>query len=73
MSKLIGDSNTSQSAASFGQGYIQADEHLWDLELMRRQAHGTLAEIFGEDVLQHDKLVRTLGISNLAERALETL
>ena len=52
---------------------MQADEHLWDLEIMRRQAYGTLAEIYGEEELQHDMLVRTIGIAGLAQKALETL
>jgi hypothetical protein len=35
---------------------------------MRRQAYGTLAEIYGnEESVQHDMLVRTLELKNLAE------
>ena len=73
-SKVIGNSETDQSVASFGQGYAQADDNLWDLELMRRQAYGTLAEIYGnEESVQHDMLVRTLELKSLAEQALQGL
>jgi penicillin G amidase len=43
-------------------GYVHAQERLFQMEMIRRVATGTLAEIFGSDLLYVDKLFRTLGI-----------
>ena len=47
----------------FAMGYIHARERLWQMDLYRRIAEGRLAEIFGKDVLEYDKLFRTIGIN----------
>lgn len=44
-------------------GYAIASDRLWQAELYRRQARGTLAEIFGSSQLSTDILMRTLGYS----------
>jgi len=51
-----------QSDAYFALGYAHAQERLFQMEMIRRLATGTLAEIFGEDLIKTDKLFRTLGI-----------
>jgi len=45
-------------------GYAVATDRLWQAELYRRQARGRLAEIFGEDQLETDVFMRTLGYSD---------
>lgn len=42
----------------FAQGYLAAKDRLFQFELWRRQATGTLAEILGEKELERDKGVR---------------
>jgi penicillin amidase len=51
----------------FGQGYVAAQDRLTQLEMYRRDARGTLAEIRGEGELQHDQQMRRRGYST-AER-----
>ncbi len=55
----------------FGQGYVHAQERLWQLELMRRLAHGRLAEIVGSLAFDTDRLVRILGLGRAARNDLE--
>jgi len=43
-------------------GYVHAQERLFQMEMIRRVASGTLSEILGPDLLSVDKLFRTLGI-----------
>lgn len=44
-------------------GYAVATDRLWQEELYRRQARGTLAEIFGASQLPTDVFMRTVGYS----------
>src|SRR5687767_9870623 len=46
----------------FAQGYIHAQERLWQLELFRRVAEGRLSEVFGESMIDTDRFLRTIGI-----------
>jgi penicillin amidase len=51
------------------QGYVTAQDRLWQMDLLRRAAAGELAEIFGTVALEFDKENRTLGMREAAERA----
>jgi penicillin amidase len=51
------------------QGYVVAQDRLWQMDLLRRAAGGELAEIFGELALPVDNDNRTLGMRQAAERA----
>ena len=44
----------------FAQGFVQAQDRLWQMEMYRRTYEGTLAEIMGPDYVRHDQLVRLL-------------
>jgi penicillin G amidase len=57
----------------FGEGFCHGQDRLWQLELYRRIASGTLAEIAGREGLASDRLVRTLGMRRVAEREAATL
>src|SRR5687767_1258472 len=46
----------------YAQGYIHAQERLWQLELFRRVAEGRLSEAFGESMIDTDKFLRTISI-----------
>jgi penicillin amidase len=50
------------------QGYVMAQDRLWQMDLLRRAARGQLSEIFGPTVLSVDKKFRTLGFGRAAER-----
>jgi penicillin amidase len=51
------------------QGYVTAQDRLWQMDLLRRAAAGELSEIFGSLTLEFDKENRTLGMREAAERA----
>lgn len=51
------------------QGYVTAQDRLWQMDLLRRAAAGELSEIFGGVALEFDKENRTLGMRQAAERA----
>jgi penicillin G amidase len=54
------------------QGYVMAQDRLWQMDLLRRAAAGDLAEIFGEVALSFDQENRTVGMRQAAERAAAT-
>jgi penicillin amidase len=43
-------------------GYLHATDRLGEMDLLRRQASGTMAEIRGKEALEEDTLMRRLGI-----------
>ncbi len=49
-------------------GYVHAKDRLWQMELMRRIPRGELAEIFGPDLVEIDRLFRTLRIGAFADQ-----
>jgi penicillin G amidase len=55
------------------QGYVMAQDRLWQLDLLRRVARGQLSEILGARTLQIDKDFRTLGLGRVADREATTL
>ncbi len=57
----------------FGQGYATASARFWQMDLNRRVGAGTLAALVGESVLDHDRLMRRIGLRRLAEAMLERL
>ena len=55
----------------FAQGYVTAQDRLWQMDIMRRFAAGEISEILGGDFLKHDREQRILGIRVAARKALE--
>ena len=55
------------------QGFVHAQDRLWQLELNRRAANGTLSAVFGPITLETDRLSRTFGFARLAKATLPTL
>ncbi len=53
-----------------GQGYVHAQERFFEMDVRRHATAGRLAELFGEDALESDLYVRTMGWRNVAEREL---
>ncbi|RJG12612.1 penicillin acylase family protein [Pseudomonas cavernicola] len=48
-------------------GFVQAQDRLFQMELLRRLARGELAEVLGAKLLDSDRLFRTLGIRAQAD------
>jgi len=57
----------------FCQGYVHAQDRIWQMEINRRIGQGTLSEAFGKDALNTDRLTRTIGFNRLAKADLELL
>src|ERR1700686_989802 len=57
----------------FAQGYVTAQDRLWQMDIMRRAAAGELSEIIGADTLAMDREQRILGVRVAAEAALKNI
>lgn len=57
----------------FAQGWLHAADRLWQMEVLRRTAAGRLAELFGPEALEADRLLRTLDLWGAAARSVEAL
>ena len=55
------------------QGYVVAQDRLWQMDMARRFAAGELAELLGPSVVEHDKAQRVLQIRPSAERLTATM
>jgi len=55
----------------FAQGFVTAQDRLWQMDVMRRFGSGELSEILGEDTLKLDREQRILGLRAAAKKALE--
>jgi penicillin G amidase len=52
----------------FANGYVHAQDRLWQMEFNRRVASGTLSAVLGEATLGTDHFLRTLGLRRAAEK-----
>ncbi len=50
------------------QGYVTAQDRLWQMDASRRAANGNLAEILGPGMIENDKTQRVLQIRRTAQR-----
>lgn len=57
----------------FAQGYVHAQDRLWQMEMNRRLCYGTLSELFGPIALDTDRMLRTLGFGRAAANDLKLL
>jgi penicillin G amidase len=57
--------------AWFGQGWVHAQDRLFQMDYLRRVGSGTVAELLGPDALPSDVQLRTLGLRRAAERTWE--
>lgn len=55
----------------FAQGYVTAQDRLWQMDAMRRSAAGELSEILGASQLMHDREQRILGLRASAHHSIE--
>jgi penicillin amidase len=59
--------------ALFTQGYVTAQDRLWQMEALRRYSAGDLSEVVGQAALESDEESRRLRIRRIAEDAYVTL
>nr|MBA2757746.1 penicillin acylase family protein [Chloroflexota bacterium] len=55
------------------QGYVHAQERMWQMEISRRIGAGRLSELFGKSSLDRDRYIRTLGWRVAAQRDLNAM
>jgi penicillin amidase len=55
----------------FAQGYVTAQDRMWQMDVMRRVASGELSEIIGEETFKLDREQRILGMRAAARKNLE--
>ncbi|MCB1865460.1 MAG: penicillin acylase family protein [Chromatiales bacterium] len=60
---------TNDADACFVLGWSHASNRLYQMDVLRRAASGTLAELLGSAVLEQDVQLRTLGLRRAAERS----
>ena len=54
----------------FAQGYVTAQDRLWQMDVMRRFGGGQLSEILGQDVVSIDREQRILGLRDAARKSI---
>jgi penicillin amidase len=64
---------TSQDDLFFAQGYVTAQDRLWQMDMFRRYANGELAEVLGSSYVEHDRMQRVLLIRKTAERVYQQM
>lgn len=57
----------------FAQGYVTAQDRLWEMDMARRSAAGEIAAILGPKFLEHDRIQRVLAMRPTAERITASL
>lgn len=57
----------------FAQGYVHAQDRLFQMDFQRRVGTGTLSEVLGEATLETDQFLRTLGTGRAAQLDLALL
>ncbi len=57
----------------FAQGYVTAQDRLWQMDMLRRNSAGELAEILGPPLLDHDKVQRVFQLRNVAQRVYSSM
>jgi penicillin amidase len=57
----------------FAQGYVTAQDRLWEMDMTRRFAAGEMAEVLGPHWVKHDREQRILGLADRAKKAVDEL
>ncbi|MBS1802568.1 MAG: penicillin acylase family protein [Acidobacteria bacterium] len=63
----------SQEDMFVAQGYVTAQDRLWQMDAYRRTANGELAEVLGSSLVRHDKMQRLQQFRNVAHRVYSNL
>lgn len=59
---------TSDHDGLYAQGWAHASDRLWQMEVLRRAARGTLSEILGPDAVRTDLFMRSINLTATARR-----
>ncbi len=59
--------------AVFAEGFVHAQDRLWQMDFRRRLGSGRLAEVLGPAALPTDRFIRTLGLARAAQASLAYL
>jgi len=57
----------------FAQGYVHAQDRLWQMDFQRRLVAGRLAEVLGDQGLVVDRWMRIIGMRRVAEQEVDLL
>ncbi len=57
----------------YAQGYVQAQDRFFEMDVRRHITAGRLSELFGADTLDTDKAIRVMGWRQIAQRELDLL
>jgi len=57
----------------FAQGFVTAQDRLWQMDMLRRHAAGELAEVLGSSMVEHDRTQRFLQLRAVADRSLPVM
>src|SRR5271157_2833966 len=57
----------------FAQGYITAQDRLWQMDMTRRYAAGELSAVLGPEYIKIDREQRILGLRQVAERSVANM
>lgn len=52
----------------FAQGYVHAQDRLWQMDLQRRAAAGRLSELFGRETIPFDRMFRIIGLDEVCHQ-----
>lgn len=55
--------------AYYSFGYVHAQDRLWQMDLLRHVGSGRLSELFGSDLIDTDKYLRTMGLNTYAKES----
>ncbi|WP_149180141.1 penicillin acylase family protein [Streptomyces sp. TRM49041] len=55
------------------QGYVQAQDRFWEMDVRRHLTAGRLSEMLGKDLVDSDAFLRTLGWHRVAQKEYDTL
>ncbi len=56
---------------AFAQGFVTAQDRLWQMDMFRRDAEGELSEVVGPQTLKLDEKHRRLGFAEVAQQAFD--
>lgn len=59
--------------AWFAQGFVTAQDRLWQMDFLKRYVRGELSEIFGSSAFESDSLARFVGFGRIADATVPKL
>ncbi|MFZ1084599.1 MAG: penicillin acylase family protein [Terracidiphilus sp.] len=62
-----------ESDLFLAQGYVTAQDRLWQMDALRRNSNGELAEVLGASMVEHDRAQRVQQFRNTAQRVYANL